>query len=280
MKSWIPLFLILSSLAFSGEILTIAVSLAPYANIVDAIGGEKVSVITMVPSNADPHSYEPKPATLKEFSKAKLYFSDSSGLDQAWLPRFMSVNPSVQSKFITSGIHWSEAHHHHDHQHLDPHLWTSPKQVLLIGKNILNILVSEAPGSKDYFESRFKLFTQKWTTLDAHMEMELKKLPPDKRIFLVFHPSYGYLARDYGLTQSAIEIEGKEPKPKDLQKLISTAKKKNISIVFVQPQFSKRAAESISTQLKGRVLSTNPLAYDIEANLRLFIQALVQEDQK
>lgn len=298
----IVLFCAFSSIASASK-LNVAVTLQPYAKIVEEIGGDRVSVITMIPPNADPHSYEPKPGVLKTFSKAELYLSDSSGLDQVWLPRFLSVNKKIEMVYISSGVSWmqeSEDHHHghhHDHHHhgedhhenkhkheenasLDPHLWTSPKQVIKVAENVLSALIKNDSASKSYYESRYQLFIEKWTSIDQFIEKTVSQIPEKRRIFIVFHPSYGYLARDYGLIQRAIEVEGKEPKPQDLKALILEAKKNDIHAIFVQPQFSKRSAESIAKQLNAVVVSTDPLAYDIEKNLRNFIQALLEASKK
>ena len=298
----IVLFFAFSSLASASK-LNVAVTLQPYAKIVEEIGGDRVSVISMIPPNADPHSYEPKPGVLKTFSKADLYLSDSSGLDQVWLPRFLSVNKKIEMVYISSGVSWmqeSEDHHHghhHDHQHhgedhhenkhrhgenasLDPHLWTSPKQVIKLAENVLSALIKKDSASKSYYESRYQLFIEKWTSIDQFVEKTVSQIPEKRRIFIVFHPSYGYLARDYGLIQRAIEVEGKEPKPQDLKALILEAQKNDIRAIFVQPQFSKRSAESIAKQLNAVVVSTDPLAYDIEMNLRNFIQALLEASKK
>lgn len=300
----IVLFFAFSSLASASK-LNVAVTLQPYAKIVEEIGGDRVSVITMIPPNADPHSYEPKPSVLKTFSKAELYLSDSSGLDQVWLPRFLSVNKKIEMAYISSGVSWMqelEDHHHgdhdgedhhekkhehedHDENHhenasLDPHLWTSPKQVIKVAENVLSALIKKDSASKSYYESRYQLFIEKWTSIDQFVEKTVSQIPEKRRIFIVFHPSYGYLARDYGLIQRAIEVEGKEPKPQDLKALILEAKKNDIHAIFVQPQFSKRSAESIAKQLNAVVVSTDPLAYDIEMNLRNFIQALLEASKK
>lgn len=293
----IVLFFAFSSLASASK-LNVAVTLQPYAKIVEEIGGDRVSVISMIPPNADPHSYEPKPGVLKTFSKADLYLSDSSGLDQVWLPRFLSVNKKIEMVYISSGVSWmqeSEDHHHGDHdgedhhekkhEHeenasLDPHLWTSPKQVIKLAENVLSALIKKDAASKSYYESRYQLFIEKWTSIDQFVEKMVSQIPEKRRIFIVFHPSYGYLARDYDLIQRAIEVEGKEPKPQDLKALILEAQKNDIRAIFVQPQFSKRSAESIAKQLNAVVVSTDPLAYDIEKNLRNFIQALLEASKK
>ena len=80
----------------------------------------------------------------------------------------------------------------------------------------------------------------------------------------MFHPSYGYLARDYDLIQRAIEVEGKEPKPQDLKALILEAKNDIHAILYSLSLAN--VLESIAKQLNAVVVSTDPLAYDIEMN--------------
>ena len=77
---------------------------------------------------------------------------------------------------------------------------------------------------------------------------------------MVFHPSWGYFAKRYHLEQLAIEVEGKEPKPNELIKIIDDAKKHNIKIVFVAPQFAQNSAKTISKNINGTVTVINPLS--------------------
>ena len=106
-----------------------------------------------------------------------------------------------------------------------------------------------------------------------------KALPEDRRTFIVFHPSYGYLARDYGLNQVAVEMHGKEPKPRDLQKLVHEAKEHQVKTVFVQPQFSRRSAESLSREIQAKIVSIDPLAFDFEKELLTFLNALAEGEK-
>ena len=84
---------------------------------------------------------------------------------------------------------------------------------------------------------------------------------------MVFHPSWGYFARQYGLEQVPIEIEGKAPKPAQLAELIGHAKEQNIQIIFVQPQFSRKSAEVVAREIGGKVVFADPLAEDWLQNL-------------
>ncbi len=267
--------------------LTVAVSLQPYGHLVSEIGGDQVQVVTLLPPGADPHTFEPKPQTLKEFTKASVYFSDGSGMDAAWLPRFKGVNKNVQIVSLSKDIQWMEEDEHHhqdehgedheedeDHEELDPHLWTSPLQMMQIAKNVCDALIElDSSNAVTYIERTVNLM-ERLKKLDVDLRTSIEKLPKQARTFIVFHPSYGYFARDYGMTQLTVEVDGKEPKPRDLFNLAKTGKANNVHIVFVQPQFSKRAAATIAKELNAVILDTDPLSYDYEKNIRALLSAI------
>ena len=103
------------------------------------------------------------------------------------------------------------------------------------------------------------------------LDLELKRLfetTADHAEFMVFHPSWGYFAHAYGLEQVPIEIEGKEPKPAELKYLIEHGKKIGIEVIFVQPQFSWQAAQTIAQATTAQIVVVDPLATDWAENLR------------
>ena len=286
-RSLLLLVLIPVAIAFAGdEHITVAVSLQPYATIVKMVGGARVNVVTLLPPGADPHNYEPKPAIIKAFSLAQIYFTDSSGLDKAWLPRFLAANKKVEVIDVSKGIEWMDMEHdgqglhgHHDGE-LDPHIWTSPARVKTLAKNIFETLKSIDPDHFSYYVARYQNTQDFLTKKSRELNEAVIHMPPQSRSFIVFHPSYGYLAKDYKLKQYAIEVNGKEPKPRDLSKLIQIGRKNGTKIVFVQPQFSKRAAQTIAKDLGATIVETDPLSADFSGNLQKFIDALKQVDKK
>lgn len=270
---------------FAEPKLSVAVTLAPYAKIVQEIAGEKVSVVTLVPPNANPHTFEPKPNSLRAFSKATLYLSDGSGLDQAWRPRFQGVNPNIRIVDVSQGVSWmKEEAHEHGHEHeqdeeLDPHIWNSPRMAIVIAANVCSALVEVDAPNAGLYRTNLEKFSKRLSDLDVQFTEVTKALPEDRRTFIVFHPSYGYLARDYGLNQVAVEMHGKEPKPRDLQKLVHEAKEHQVKTVFVQPQFSRRSAESLSREIQAKIVSIDPLAFDFEKELLTFLNALAEGEK-
>ena len=79
---------------------------------------------------------------------------------------------------------------------------------------------------------------------------------------MVFHPAWGYFAKAYGLRQLPVEIEGKEPKPKELMRLIDEAREEKVKAIFTQPEFSDATAKVISEELGIKVVKASSLSPD------------------
>lgn len=264
--------------AVGAETMQVAVSIQPQAYFVKKIGGDFVSVTVLVPPGANPATYEPKPTQMVSISASRVYFAIGVPFEQAWLPKFSSVNPSMAVVRTDAGIQkisMHTAHHHGASQHQmkddagamrDPHIWLSPPLVKIQAANILNGLKQLDSVHAKIYDINFRRFSEEVDRLDADLHRLFSNL--GKVRFLVFHPSWGYFADTYGLEQIPIELEGKDPKPAVLQALIKEAKSSGIKVVFVQPQFSTRSAETIANAIGGEVMAADPLAANWEENLR------------
>ncbi|MBQ3675218.1 MAG: zinc ABC transporter substrate-binding protein, partial [Campylobacter sp.] len=166
---------------------------------------------------------------------------------------------------ITMNSHHDHEHDHdhekdHDHGNLDPHIWLDPILVKTQSKNILNALCETYGEKCEKFSANFAEFEKKLDELDEFAKANLKDLKEAK--FIVYHPSWGYFATRYDLEQIAIEIEGKEPKPANLAKLIEEAKEESVKVIFVAPQFSKKAALAIASASGANVEEIDHLSGD------------------
>ena len=266
--------------------ITVAVSLQPYATLVKMLGGDRVNVVTLLPPGADPHNFEPKPAVIKAFSVAQVYFTDGSGLDKTWMPRFLGANKNVQVVDISKGIEWMKseeehgAHGHHHDEEMDPHIWTSPTRMRFLAQNIFQELKKLDPKYVIDYVNRASMVQDELALVERQLNEAVISMPKDRRSFIVFHPTYGYLAKDFKLKQYTIEVNGKEPKPRDLANLVKVGRKNGVKTVFVQPQFSKRAAETIAKELGAVVVETDPLSADFIGNTQKFTKAIKEGGKK
>jgi zinc transport system substrate-binding protein len=263
------------------EPIPILVSILPQKTFVEKVGGNLVGVSALVLPGANPHVYEPKPAQMASVSKAKIFFAVGIGFEDAWLGKFASMNPGMRIVRMEEGIEKiaMEGDHQHEeangktgkeqpteHGTLDPHVWLSPPNVKIMARNTLKALIEVDPANTSTYEANFRRFAEEIDRLHA----ELKTIFEGKRgaKFMCFHPAWGYFARTYGLVQVPVEIEGKEPKPPQLMRLIGEARKEGIKVVFVQPQFSAKSAETIAKAIGGEVAVADDLRPDWAENLR------------
>lgn len=258
------------------------VSIAPQKYFVQKIGGDLVSVSVLVPAGADPHTYEPKPKQMAELSKSAAYFAVGVDFEKAWLQRIKGTNQNMRIVHTDSGIkkiamtahlHGKRGNHRHagmDHSPHggtpDTHIWLSPALVKIQAKHIVHALIAVDPGNEARYKNNYASFLKDIDTLDAELKNLFAQRKGDR--FMVFHPSWGYFAREYGLEQVPIEIEGKEPKPAQLKTLVRHARERGIRVVFVQPQFSAKSAEMISREIGGQVVRVDPMAENWAENLR------------
>lgn len=153
-----------------------------------------------------------------------------------------------------------------DHHGKDPHVWVSPKNVKIMAKNIYNTLVATDSKNQNYYKTNYDNFINEINQTDEKIKKILSVLPKNSK-FMVFHPSWGYFAKDYNIEQLVIEVEGKEPKPKILQKIIKEAKEEKVKAIFTQTEFSDKSAKVIADELKIKVIKETPLAQNWSQNL-------------
>lgn len=268
--------------SFALEKLCVAVSILPLAEFVEQLGKGRVDVMVMVPPGASPHTYEPQPSQLKALNNAKIYVKVGTGIEfeLVWLDKLISINKGMYVCDSSKGIrvlemesgkgHDRDHHRHHEETDphratMDPHIWLSPKNAILMVKNITDALIERDPENKAFYIENAGEYVLRLKTLD----MEIRKRFSSKTglSFICLHPAWGYFAHDYGLNQIPVSVQGKEPSAKDLVSMIETAKQMDIKIIFASPQFSRKSAEVVSTQIEGRVVLVDPLAKGYIENL-------------
>jgi zinc transport system substrate-binding protein len=170
----------------------------------------------------------------------------------------------------------AEGEHEEDGEHsgmMDPHIWMSPANARIMVGNICDGLVEVDPENRGFYEQNRDAYLQELTELDGEIREGLAGVV--NRRFMVYHPAFGYFAREYDLTMIPIEREGKEPTAAGLTGLIEQAKAHDIRVIFAEPQFDPKSAEVIAEAIEGRVVLIDPLAKDYIGNLRLILNEML-----
>ena len=257
------------------EKLNVTVSILPEQYFVERIGGDLVNVNVMVGPGEEPHTYEPQPDQMEELATSKLYFSIGVEFEDAWLPKFEETNPDLKIVDVSDTIvkiPMTVSDGDEKAGELDPHVWLSPANVRIIAQNIEAALSEEDPANSTTYQANLESFLNDIDELDNEISSSLSSL--NTRKFITFHPAWGYFAQDYNLEQIAIEVGGNEPSAAELADLISTAKENNIQVIFTEPEFSTKTAETIANEINGKVILIDPLAEDWLDNMKEIAQSL------
>jgi len=253
----------------------------PLGTFASMVGGDHVLVTVLVPPGTSPHTFEPSPSQLMEVEDADLYVKNGAGLE-IWMERIIGANEEMLVVDSSAGVDLMETTDTDDHGHAadsegrevhqniltaDPHIWLSPKNAMIIVGNICDGLIEVDPENAEFYENNRDDYLRRLKELDRDLSSTFAET--DRKEFIVLHPSWGYFARDYGLVQVAILESEKEPGPRYLAEIVEVAREKNISTIFVDPNFNPKSAEIIAAEIEGIVVPLDPLAEDYIENMRI-----------
>jgi zinc transport system substrate-binding protein len=260
----------------------VATSIPPHSWLLERIGGDRVSVHTVLRPGESPTTHQPSDAQVSRVLAARVFFRSGVPFEAgAW---FRAVSGEVEVVDLRRGVatRTIEGHAHDGHSEhretgvnaLDPHSWLSPSRLVVQAATVADTLARVDPGHADDYATRLAGFQREMAELDAAIRDVLD--PYRGRIFVVFHPSWGYFADDYGLVQVAIEIAGNEPTDAELTELQGRIRDLGVSVIYVQPQIAGRSAAAVAGAVGARLVTLDPLAPDIAANLHQVASLLAE----
>jgi zinc transport system substrate-binding protein len=260
--------LLVSSCAPEGKQMdkpVISVSIIPQKYFIEQLAGDLVEVNVLIPTGASPATYEPTVSQLGKVDRSMAYFRIGYvGFEQTWMDRISSINPEMKITDLSEGIEIiqegareGEDHHGHAHGRTDPHIWMSTINAKIIARNIHNELLLLFPEEEEQLRSRYNQFSHSLDSLHLAITSTLESI--ENRKFMIYHPALTYYARDFGLEQFSLEIEGKTPSPAHLKQMIDHAAHNHISVILIQSQFDRKNAEVLARETGSEIIPFDPL---------------------
>lgn len=268
-KFLLLLLFICSPSLFSNESpIQVLVSIAPQKFLVESIGKHEVAVQIIVPTGANSHTYEPTPRQIVAMKQGAIWFRMGESFEERLvrcLPHTLIIDQREGLDLLGCSCCGLKG--------ADPHIWLSPRLLISQAGQIAQTLSEFDPAHAPFYQDNLATLVQELSTLDQEMTLILSDAP---KTLLVSHPAYGYLCRDYGLTQLAIEMEGREPTPRYLTNLINQAHALNIETVFLQEQHVVKGSKRIAETLGAKMVYLDPYAENVVENLREIAKAFRQ----
>lgn len=274
---WIYLLLAIVGLSAcqgkkEGGTRTISVTIEPQRYFAEKIAGDLFQINCVTPAGQSPETYDPTPQQMVQISQSQAYFRIGEiGFEQAWMKNLQSQNPDMVVFDLSEGMELikneeeaheeGEAHHHHHHHgSVDPHIWTSISGARVIAQNTCQAFIKLDPENQEVYRAGYQRLIEEIDSTEAEMKQLLQPLAGTA--FIIYHPALTYFAREFGLKQLCIELDGKEPSPAQLKQLLETATQSGAKVVFVQQEFDQKNAELIAKETGCRLVTINPLSYN------------------
>lgn len=234
--------------------------------VAEKVGGQEIALLCLVPGGVDPHTFNPRPADVREISEAGLVLASGFGMEP-YLDRLIQnsgtraplflASDSVRSVLKTpcNGKHDHADHAGHDHGEIDPHWWHSLVCLQEVAKGFAAKLKELRPGAAEGIDRRLTLYLRELDTLQSWVRQQFASLPAAKRHLVTSHDAFGYLARDLGLEVHALHGLNPESEPdaKALSALVEIIRRLGIRAVFVDNTENPKLLASMLHETGARV---------------------------
>ncbi len=248
------------------EKLAVVASFSILGDFVREVGGERVSLTTLVGPDGDAHVYSPTPADAKAMAAARLVITNGLKFE-GWMDRLVkssaSKAPVAEATKGVAILKVEGGHDHgktdkHGHNHggqADPHAWQSVRNAKLYVTNIRDALIAADAAGKASYEANATAYLAKLDALDGEVKAAVARIPAASRKLITSHDAFGHFARDYGiafLAPRGISTES-EASAKDVARLIKQAREQKVGAVFLENITNPRLIEQIAKESGARV---------------------------
>jgi len=238
----------------------VVASIAPLADLVSRVGGDRIVVHLLVPNGISPHTFDPKPSDIKTLEGADLFFVISMDFELFAGDMIQAVGNKVDLIEVNQGI--SKITDEDPGYHMgNLHIWVSLRNLQILAQTIAETLSRFDPEQSDLYHKNAQSYIEQCRELDEWFSKEVKQFRIHQ--FIAAHAAWVYFARDYGLEQVGVieETPGKEPSPKKIKTLVENLKTSEAPVVFAEPQLSQKAAQVLADEAGVKVTILDPLGF-------------------
>jgi ABC-type Zn uptake system ZnuABC Zn-binding protein ZnuA len=261
----------------------VVTSLALFADFIQHVGGDRVQVTALVPGDADPHTYEPAPAKVKEVTKADLVVINGLGLEETLHDLiYNNVGSGVPIVEMADGLPVL-AGNPSEGETGNPHMWLNVQYAMRYVEKIRDGLIEVDPSGADLYRANAAAYLDELDALDKETATAIESIPPERRKLVTFHDAFPYFAERYGLEVVGVVVEspGREPSARELADLSDEIRAQGVPTVFAEPEYDAKmleiAAEDAGVEVK--TLLSHAFTSDVHSYVELIrfdVQQLVE----
>lgn len=228
--------------------LPVVASFTILADMVKTIGGDAVTVTTLVGADGDVHTYQPTPDAARAIAAARLVFVNGLGLE-GWVDRLIqAANPKVAVVVASRGVQPRTLVADDGKKGQDPHAWQNLANGLIYATNIAAALEQALPEQASRIAARAEAYKAAIRQLDGEVRQHIAAIPPARRVVITSHDAFGYFAAAYGvrfLAPLGISTEA-DASANDVAKLIQQMQQQQVDTVFLENMTNSKLIAQIA----------------------------------
>ena len=223
------------------------------ADLVRSVGGERVAVDGILPPNADPHGYEPRPSDAASLSRADVVFRSGGDVD-AWLDELIdAAGGDAKQVTLIDAVDTLPG----DDDEADPHWWQDPRNAVRAVGAIRRALVEADPSGRATYDRRAAAYVRRLRRLDRAVRACIDRVPARQRKLVTTHDALAYFAHRYGIRVIGSVIPSlstqAQPSAKDVDRLVSQIRDEGVEAIFPEAAVSQKLEQAISREAGARV---------------------------
>ena len=242
------------------EVPNIVVTNATLADITQNVAGEDVEVEVLIPPGVDLHTFQPTPQDVAKIANSHLLVANGAGLEE-WLQELID-NAGGERMVVEAAQGLEEVADRPG----DPHFWLDPILVMHYAQQIRDGLIAlDSRGESKYGRNTLE-YVDQLEDLDGWIKEQVAVIPPEARLLVTNHESFGYFADRYGFDIVGTIIPsvstGSSPSAQQMVALVEAIKASNARAIFLESGSNPQLAEQLADEAGIRVIAdlrTQPL---------------------
>jgi zinc transport system substrate-binding protein len=256
------------------EKVNVTVSISPIKEFTELIGGDKVKVTSLIADNVEPHDVDLKPRDFEKLTKSELFIYNGLGMED-WLEQVKEQISEDKIKYVDTSENGNPIK---TDGKTDPHQWLSLKEAINQCNNIKNALEEVDPKNKTYYEENYEKVKTDFEELYNEYLPKFQSL--EHKNFVTSHEAFGYLCRDFGLEQQALnDLFGEgELTAKKIEDLVKYCNDNGVTTIFSEEEDSQKEANTLAKEINGEVKPLYTLETKVEGKSYLEVMKINLEE--
>jgi len=241
----------------SGSAVHVVATTTVFADLVAQVGGDRVSVRSLVPAGGEPHTFDPRPSDVTAFADADLVVMNGLGLDD-WVVDLMSdAGSDAPVLVLAEDLPGADYIAGNEAGSVNPHLWLNVAYAIGYVNRIETALADADPTGADGYAERAVRYRAELTDLDDRVRSEMAAIPATQRRVVSFHDAFPYYAAAYGLevVGTVVESAGQDPSAGQVIALIDDIRRAGVSVILSERQFPADLVEQIAAETGVQVVT-------------------------